>query len=371
MKSRVLILFSMLLIGSSFSAPFALHAQDATDPEAAPPKSPAQLLAEHEDRAIREVLEAARSDDPQLRAQAMEAIQPRPKRALPLTQIALEDENPAVRFAALVTIGDLRLAALGDNAARLQDDPDPSVRAAAMYAAHACGKDSNMNELPRLLGSDDATVRANAAMVLGLMGDRSAIPMIREIAQRPMRRTSPVRETLVRLQFAEALAMLGEEQEIEVIRAAMFSPEYEVRVLAVLMLGRLQDRSMTRAMIGFLDETPIELKLAATQALAQMGVEAGRPVALAAATYDGAAVARQAEAFIRQNKDSPYVPTYRQMLGDPAAQQRIATLARGQAAFALAELGGPDATAALVGLLDDPDPGVRLAAAAGVLKARP
>jgi len=101
-----------------------------------------------------------------------------------------------------------------------------------------------------------------------------------------------------------------------------------------------------------------------------MGVDAGRPVALAAATYDGAAVAEQAQAFIRQNKDSPFVPTYQQLLGDPAAQRRIATLARGQAAFALAELGGPESTAALVGLLDDPEPGVRLAAAAGVLKAR-
>ncbi len=358
----------LLMAAGLLLTPRLGQAQEAT--VAPPPKTAAQLLAEAQDKAIREVLDASRSDDAQLRTQALEAIEPLPKRALPLTQIALEDKNPAVRFSALITVGKLRLHALSNNAVRLQDDRDPSVRAAAMFAAHACGHQINMNELPKLLGSDEATVRANAALVLGLMGDRSAVPMIREIAQRPMRRASPIRETLVRLQFAEALTLLGEEQEIEVIRAAMFSPEYEVRVLAVLMLGRLQDRSMTRAMIGFLEDTPIELKLAAAQSLAVMGVESGRPIALAAATYDAAAVAQQAEAFIRQHRDSPFVPTYRQLMGDPAAQERIARMARGQAAFALAELGGADATAALVRLLDDPDPSVRLAAAAGVLKVR-
>ncbi len=191
--TRLCLLLSLLCAGLAPAA----SAQDAS-PNAEPaPKTARQWLVEAEDKAVREVLDAARSSDAQFRAQAMEAIQPRPKRALPLAQIALEDENAAVRFAALITVGKLKLEPLAERALRMQGDDDPSVRAAAMYAADACGKTVNMNELPRLLGSDDPTVRGNAAMVLGLMGDRSAVPMIREIAQRPMRRASPVRETLV------------------------------------------------------------------------------------------------------------------------------------------------------------------------------
>lgn len=356
----------LCLLGAGLAP--AAPAQDAA-PNAQPPGTAGQRLAGAEDRAIREVLDAARSSDAQLRAQAMEAIQPRPKRALPLAQIALEDDNPAVRFAALITVGNLELEPLADRALRMRRDDDASVRAAAMYAADACGKTVNMNELPALLGSDDPTVRGNAAMVLGLMGDRSAVPMIREIAQRPMRRASPIRETLVRLQFAETLTMLGEEDEIEVVRAAMFSPEYEVRVLAVLMLGRLEDRSMTRAMMGLLNEGPIELKLAAAQALAQMGNEAGRPIAMRAVAYDSDAIEEQARQFIRDNRDSSYVPTYRRMLNDPEARERVAAQARAQACFVLAALGGAPAAEAMIERLDDAERDVRLAAAAAILKA--
>jgi len=364
-KTTSHIAITLILGAVCFSTP--CHAQD--QPAPAPPKSAPELLADAQDPAIRAILEAARAESAQLRATALEAVQPLPRRALPLAQAALEDENPGVRFAALLTTGQLRLEALGRSAARLVGDPDPSVRAAAIYAAHRTGQDVNQNELPRLLQSDQVGVRANAVMVTGMMGDKSAVPMLREFARTPVRRASAVRQALLRLQFAEALVKLGEDGELEPIRAGMFSQEYEVRVLAVGMLGELGDHSMAHAMKDMLDNEPVELRLAAARSLALLGDNRGGPAAIAASKLTAADVAAQAAAFVRDHPKSEYAPIYQALLGEPEQQARVAALARGQSAFALSQIGGDDCVRALVALLDAPDPAVRLSAAAGVLRA--
>ncbi len=334
-----------------------------------PPPTARELLQGGEAKAISIIVNASRSDRAQLRANALEAIMPRPKRALPMAQLALEDENPAVRFAALVTVGQLQLHSLGRKAQRMVSDEDASVRAAAVYAATRCGINVNMNELPLMLRHKDISVRANAVMLLGMMEDRTAVPMLREMVQQPIRRASPVRQAILRLQYAEAMTKLGEDTELEPIRAAMFSQEYEVRVLAVQMIGELEDQSMARALRNLLDDEPVELKLAAAQSLARMGDSSGKPAALAAAILDAPTIEAQARAFVKKNPRSEFAPVYRALLADPERQQRVAALARGQSAFALAEMDGADAAAALVGLLNDEEPIVRLSAAAGILKA--
>ncbi len=344
------------------------YAQTAPAPVApAPPPTAAQVIADAEDRALREIVEASRSDDAQLRSSAMEAILPRPRRALPMAQLAVADENPAVRFAALVTVGRLQLEPLGRKAQQMMSDPDPSVRAAAIFAATRCGVKVDMNELPVLLTHNEVSVRANAAMLLGMLGDPTAVPMLRETAQQRVPRAAQLRQTILRLQFAEAMARLGEDKELEPIRAALFSQDYEVRVLAAQMLGELGDQSMARALQGMLGDEPVELKLAAALSLAKLGDPSGRAAALEASRLDAATIASQAEAFVRRNPRSEFAPVYRALLQDVEQQRSVSALARGQAAFVLAQLDGQDTAGALVKLLEDHDPLVRLSAAAGVL----
>ncbi len=288
------------------------------------------ILAAAEDRAIQQVVEAARSDSAALRANAMEAIQWRPDRALPLIQLGMEDRNPAVRFVALVTAGRLRTPVVRHGAEAMLNDPNDSVKAAAIFALHQIGVPVDPTPMAMMLTQPDPTVRGNVAMLLGRMGEKSAIDMLTELSATPMPRASQVRTAIVRLQVAEAVVNLGDESTLDAIRAAAYSEFDEVRILAVMMMGRLKDRRMEPALRQFLTVTPFELALASAGALAQMGSEQGLAVAMSGSASQ--------------------IPTQ-----------------RAQAAFVLRYFGSADAARTLVKLLDDPDPTVRLSAAAAIL----
>ena len=88
-------------------------------------------------RAVATLQDAARDPKPQVRMHATEMAQAMPNRALPLVRSAIDDPNPAVRFAALVNVGRLGLEGLAERAGELARDPqEPDyVRAAAAFAA--------------------------------------------------------------------------------------------------------------------------------------------------------------------------------------------------------------------------------------------
>lgn len=227
------------------------------------------------DTAIQLVQIASRDQDPFLRANAIEAMQSIPDRALPLAQIGLEDEHPVVRFTSLVTIGKMRLRELGEAAVRSTRDPDPSVRAAAMYAARRCDQQVDISEMAGMLAGPNPSVRSNVVMLLGMMGDASALPMIEAQSKIPMpnQRVDKLRSTLVRVQVAEAQFLLGDQDAISPLRAAAFSEFDEVRVLAVTMLGRLRDASAETALMAIIErrDQPIELRLASVEAVSHIG----------------------------------------------------------------------------------------------------
>ena len=181
------------------------------------------------------------------------------------------------------------------------------------------------------LASQDSRVKANAALLMGMTGDPKALLMVREMASQTMSRsTGQERKVLVRLQFAEVMVKLGNESSLDAIRASAFSQFPEVQVFAVTMLGRLQDRDMEAGIVPMLAKKPIELQLAAAEALARMG------------RYDGLDV-----------------------LVEACASQQAPV--RAQAAAALGRFRQPGAAQALAKLLDDPSGQVRVAAAASVL----
>ena len=110
-------------------------------------------------------------------------------------------------------------------------------------------------------------------MLLGMMGDSSAVPMLKNLAQVSLPRTdNPVSGVLVRIQTAEARVRLGDDSVVNVIRGGLYSNHDEVRVLAAMMLGRIRDFRMEEAFFELMDNEidPIELRLAAADALARM-----------------------------------------------------------------------------------------------------
>jgi len=216
-----------------------------------------------------------------------------------------------VRYAAWTTAGRLGLTALAEpahTAAQRDDEPD-YVRAAAAFAAArlADGEGpADLAPLADLLWSDRAGMRAVAAVLLGESGEHSARPMLRDATEHPTARASAVEQALLDLQIHEALVKLGDEEQLKPLRIAAYSKEDEVRMLAVLMLGRLGDVSMEGAIMSLLNQDPQELRLAAAQALGDLGWPDGLPAAL-----QGAASPHQrirSQAALALGRVTPAIP---------------------------------------------------------------
>jgi HEAT repeat protein len=281
---------------------------------------------------------AARSNWAALRANALEAAASNPALLAELAPRGLVDENRGVRFVACMSIARAEDRELSLLVRPLLQDDSASVRAAAMLALARTGNTVDFSPLAAMLGENDAEVRGNAYLVLGELGNRSAVPLIRESLGRGMRLVNPVRARLVDLTAAEALVKLGDEREIEPIRAALFAPpeQAELTVVACEAIGRLRDevsRPMLERLVsvgGDAQRSP-EIRLAAAKALVSLGGAA--PMALS--------IAREA-------------------MTSPDAR------VRSQAAGVLGALRVPEAYDLLAALIRDADPTVQVAAAAGI-----
>lgn len=285
--------------------------------------------------------QAARSPDASIRANAIESLLASPGTLEDVVTAGLVDSNRGVRFVAAMCIGRARLASLSHLVEPLVRDSSPSVRAAAIYALRRCGRPADPSMIAGMLQSDDPEIRSNAFAVLGELGDRSASPMVREALGKGMRRVNPIRVRIVELQGAETLVRLGNEEDIEAIRAALFAPveQGELSILACQILARVGDQSSVPMlerliMASGTSARPPEIRLAAAQAIAELG-------------------ARTQIDLLALASNAARAP-------DP--------LVRMQAASVLGRLGGSAAESVLASMLSDPVESVRVTAAGNLLR---
>lgn len=239
------------------------------------------------ERATELLAQASFGSDPMLRANAIEGLQQAPDKIEAVARAGLTDENLGVRFAAAMTIGKLKLADSTVFVDPLLKDPSKIVRAAAIYALRRNNVQADPTPLASMLDSDKATERAQAAFILGELGDGSAIALLRSSARRSSPLASPIEDRLVRLQIAEALVKLGDLEAIETIRASLFPsrPEdLELTALAVQIIGNVDDRRSLDQLIYLTGRTgqnrlPAEIRLAAAQSLAKLGNRRGAFIA--------------------------------------------------------------------------------------------
>jgi HEAT repeat protein len=336
-------LFACQQGGESWSTRDEIKLSSSRKEPAGPPRgAPTQLSAHPSqlvDGAVDLLLTAAQADHPQLRHHALEALQPLPQTVAPLARQGLVDPNRAVRFAAVMTIGQLKLSEHAHLLEPLLQDESPSVQAAAIYALRRCGRKVNLNPLAAMIKSPDAEVRGNAAMVLGEIGDPSAAKLIQQAIGQRSARVPAARGKIVELQMAAALVKLGDDENLKVIRAALFAPEEqsEIAALACLLCGELGDASAIADLHNLTDPTEgfqrqPEVRMAATQAMAML-----------------------------DPRRAPLeVPS---MYAVDEAPER-----RSQAATTLGVIGDPAALATLQAMMSDPDPLVQVAAAGAILK---
>ncbi len=301
------------------------------------------------DRAIEMIVTASLGDIPALRANAIEAMHVVPERCKPLAERGLTDPNPGVRFAAVVTAGMLDMRNTVPAIHPLLNDENTSVRAAALYALYVLGEDIDISPMAdMLLNSQDPTLRSNIALLLGLIGEDSAIPLLKQAAKAPMPRISKERVAVMRCQIAEAIVKLGSDTELATIRASLYSPIGEVQVLAINTIGAVGDQPGATGLQTLLDDHPAEVRLAAAASIARV-VRTGR----LRETGSGQVLVRL------EDRARPIVFEYAVSPIDPL---------RAQAAFAMGWYDDDATLRALIGLLDDSSPQVRIAAAASVLR---
>lgn len=289
--------------------------------------------------ALELLFQAAESSDPMLRANAIEALQHEPRYLESFARRALADPNRGVRFVATMTVGQQQVESLASLVEPLLRDESESVQAAAIYALHRCGREVDLNPLAALVMSEDPEIKANAAFVIGEIGNRSASSMLQQAAKAKMMRTSPARERIVQLQIAEALVKLGRDDNIEVIRAGLFSPSGmgEIRALAATILGRLKDHQYVGTLMDMATRTGTRQEAA--------------EVRMAAAS---------AVAMIRSDMAPVQIPT-------EFAGSRLPEL-RAQAAHSLGSMPTSGSLQTLAHLVEDQVPQVQVAAAEAVLR---
>jgi HEAT repeat protein len=246
--------------------------------------SPIEAAQLRED-AIEFLLQHSVSEQAEVRANALEALQRVPTRSRAALRVGLRDANLGVRYVAAFSIGKLQLEDLGPEVRRLINDPDPSVQAAALFALHQCGESVDISPLSTMLLQSDPTLRGNVAFILGEMGNPSAVPLLREAARTPMPRVGDAHLKRVQLQIAESLARLGDEEALQAIRAALYAPpeQGEAQALAAAMIGRLGDERSVDTLILLTARTEAylsaEVRLACAASLAQLGRTQGAFIA--------------------------------------------------------------------------------------------
>lgn len=225
--------------------------------------------------AIDLLYQAAQSDHALLRAHAMEGTHGAPASAEVILAGGLADANRGVRFSAAMTVGDLRLVDLAPQVEILLDDPSLSVRASAAYALTRLGQEVDLTFLAEMLFSGNPELKANAAMVLGRLGNKSAVPLLKRALGTGLNNVDPARVRIVEMQVAEALVELGSLAELEGIHAALFAPaeQGEIKALACQICGRLRDRAafptlMSLAIRTSQQQEAPEIRLLATEAIA-------------------------------------------------------------------------------------------------------
>lgn len=274
-------------------------AVDAAEPDASRYESRLTRSAMRE-RAITVLSEAALSDVALLRAHALEGYTGAPRRAETVARASIEDPNPGVRAVAATVVGRLGLKSSAPLLRPLLSDPDARVRAAAIYGMRINGLEVDPTPLSRMIMSRDPMVRRQAAFVLGELGESSAAGLLDESLQMVPVGDS-AQDRLLRLEIANAMFKLGRGEAVHHIRAALYPQNregVEAAVFAARLIGELGNRDTSRQLVEIVEQDvpetgsyerltdpshtyvyPPELRLAASQALAEMGFRDGRFVA--------------------------------------------------------------------------------------------
>jgi HEAT repeat protein len=227
--------------------------------------------------ATRIVRQGLADENPLIRTNAIEAVAiTRQTRLMPKVQRLLKDEFVPVRFLATLAVGDVEYALAKSNVTQLLKDENENVRIAAAYTLSKLGSHDSFKLFRNAIASDDQTVRANAALLLGKSGDKS--PLTRQVLWWTLQREDS--SDKVRFQTAEAIAMLGDVRIIPKVWTMLISKYPDVRVIGIRAMAALGTEEAKDALITMLDDDILEVRLAAAEQLGMLNDTIGEPEVL-------------------------------------------------------------------------------------------
>lgn len=221
--------------------------------------------SEYLEKAVAYLQTQAGSDDAVTRAHAIEALQPlKDPRVTTVVEQGLRDKAWVVRFAAAMAAGKRQDTALKPTLQMLVgQEPDGSARVAMIFALQRMGDSTNMSQLARFITSPDTDTRANTAMVLGLLGDKSARGLLETQAKD--------KEIRVKFEVTAALARLGDLNAQDAILAMSVNKYVEERFIAIATCPDLHRPEAANVLLAGLKDVDPRGNMIAARALCRLG----------------------------------------------------------------------------------------------------
>lgn len=190
--------------------------------------------------AARETLQfAAQDDDPGTRWMAIEALAHTVGAGAGQVFVrGLGDPEAAVRAAAAMAIGDVGYApaktavkAMAEAKGTRFWESDRRTYCAIIYALYRLGDNTHTESLGKLLWDKENQVRANAALVMGKMGEPSATGPLKMLL-------NDEQDAMVQIQLIESLALLGDERARRLLEAYAKTRFVDEQVMAIQAMAR-------------------------------------------------------------------------------------------------------------------------------------
>jgi HEAT repeat protein len=174
---------------------------------------------------------------------------------------ALKDKDPAVRRAAAESLAVIPDPAAEDLLLSYRNDKDSDMKTAVMAAL---AKMRSSKAVPLLIKDLESYEGARYAVpALGKIGDKRAIPYLREIFNN--------RCEYCMEDAAVALGDIGDRESIPALLDALEDPSLHVQRGAVRALGLLKERKAVKPLIKFLDRKYCDFRETAAYALGEIG----------------------------------------------------------------------------------------------------
>lgn len=237
---------------------------------------------ELEIQATRIIRQGLSNSNPQVKIIAVEAAAGTDNQSfMAEVQKLTKDDFTPLRFAATVAIGDTKYSAAKTDVAQLLKDKDENVQMAACYALIMLGDEkTHTKQILDDLTSINQRRRANAAFLLGKIGNKNALPFLYKMLSDE---TSDERACLNAI---EAIARLGDERIYQKVWAMLISAYADDRVFGIRTMGVLKTQQAKDSISTMLKDELSEVRLVAAEQLGNLGDISGEKTVIDALTND-------------------------------------------------------------------------------------